>query len=102
MSPRRSSAGDTRIIGVMIESHLDEGRQDLKPGVPLERGVSITDACLGWATPSRCSKRLRERCASGGGLSGASVMAPLHRRRGSSSPASGRMADSRFSNSGKG
>lgn len=41
--------GDRRIIGVMIESHLEEGRQDLKPGVPLRRGVSITDACLGWA-----------------------------------------------------
>ncbi|SAL60962.1 3-deoxy-7-phosphoheptulonate synthase [Caballeronia telluris] len=41
--------GDTRIIGVMIESNLEEGRQDLKPGVPLAPGVSITDACLGWA-----------------------------------------------------
>ncbi|MFM0289098.1 3-deoxy-7-phosphoheptulonate synthase [Paraburkholderia megapolitana] len=43
------SDGDRRIIGVMIESHLEEGRQDLKPDVPLRRGVSITDACLGWA-----------------------------------------------------
>ncbi|CFU08896.1 phospho-2-dehydro-3-deoxyheptonate aldolase [Bordetella pertussis] len=33
----------------MIESNLEEGRQDLKPGVPLKRGVSITDACLSWA-----------------------------------------------------
>jgi 3-deoxy-7-phosphoheptulonate synthase len=41
--------GDQRIIGLMIESHLEEGRQDLKPGVPLRRGVSITDACLGWS-----------------------------------------------------
>ena len=41
--------GDHRIIGVMIESHLEAGRQDLKPGVPLRHGVSITDACLGWA-----------------------------------------------------
>jgi 3-deoxy-7-phosphoheptulonate synthase len=40
--------GESRIIGVMIESHLEEGRQDLKPGVPLRHGVSITDACLGW------------------------------------------------------
>jgi 3-deoxy-7-phosphoheptulonate synthase len=46
---RQLSAGEQRIIGVMIESHLEEGRQDLKPGVPLRRGVSITDACLGWA-----------------------------------------------------
>ncbi|TDV13905.1 3-deoxy-7-phosphoheptulonate synthase [Paraburkholderia caballeronis] len=42
------AGGDRRIIGVMIESHLEEGRQDLTPGVPLKRGVSITDACLGW------------------------------------------------------
>jgi 3-deoxy-7-phosphoheptulonate synthase len=33
----------------MLESHLEEGRQDLKPGVPLRHGVSITDACIGWA-----------------------------------------------------
>ena len=46
---RQLAAGERRILGVMIESHLEEGRQDLKPGVPLQRGVSITDACLGWA-----------------------------------------------------
>jgi 3-deoxy-7-phosphoheptulonate synthase len=44
----RIAAGDRRIVGLMIESHLEEGRQDLKPGVALQRGVSITDACLGW------------------------------------------------------
>ncbi len=43
------AAGERRIVGVMIESHLEEGRQDLKPGVPLRHGVSITDACLSWA-----------------------------------------------------
>jgi 3-deoxy-7-phosphoheptulonate synthase len=43
------AAGDTRIVGVMIESHLEEGRQDLKPGVPLKHGVSITDACISFA-----------------------------------------------------
>ncbi len=43
------AGGDKRIIGVMIESHLEEGRQDQKPGVPLKRGVSITDACISWA-----------------------------------------------------
>ena len=43
------AGSDARIIGVMIESHLEEGRQDLVPGVPLKRGVSITDACLGFA-----------------------------------------------------
>ena len=45
---RQLEAGERRITGVMIESHLEEGRQDLKPGVPLKHGVSITDACLGW------------------------------------------------------
>ena len=40
--------GEDRIFGVMIESHLKEGRQDLVPGKPLQKGVSITDACIGW------------------------------------------------------
>jgi 3-deoxy-7-phosphoheptulonate synthase len=44
----RLAAGERRITGVMIESHLHDGRQDLVPGQPLARGVSITDACLGW------------------------------------------------------
>ena len=41
--------GEQRVIGLMIESHLNAGRQDLVPGVPLEHGVSITDACIGWS-----------------------------------------------------
>jgi 3-deoxy-7-phosphoheptulonate synthase len=42
------ATGEARITGVMVESHLHEGRQDLKPGVALQPGVSITDACIGW------------------------------------------------------
>ncbi len=42
------SAGDMRIFGVMIESHLVAGRQDAKPGSKLTYGQSITDACMGW------------------------------------------------------
>jgi 3-deoxy-7-phosphoheptulonate synthase len=42
------AGGDDRVFGVMVESHLKEGRQDLVPGKPLEYGKSITDACLGW------------------------------------------------------
>jgi 3-deoxy-7-phosphoheptulonate synthase len=42
------SAGDLRVIGVMLESHLNEGRQEHAPGCELEYGKSITDACLGW------------------------------------------------------
>ena len=40
--------GDARIVGLMIESHLNEGRQDHTPGCELNYGQSITDACLGW------------------------------------------------------
>jgi 3-deoxy-7-phosphoheptulonate synthase len=40
--------GDGRIFGVMVESHLKAGRQDLLPGKELVYGLSITDACIGW------------------------------------------------------
>jgi 3-deoxy-7-phosphoheptulonate synthase len=46
---QRIGAGERRICGVMIESHLEEGRQDLAAGVALQAGVSITDACVSWA-----------------------------------------------------
>jgi 3-deoxy-7-phosphoheptulonate synthase len=42
------AGGDGRIFGVMVESHLKAGRQDLLPGKDLVYGQSITDACLGW------------------------------------------------------
>jgi 3-deoxy-7-phosphoheptulonate synthase len=45
---RQLAAGDSRIFGVMVESHLVAGRQDLRPGQPLVYGQSITDGCLGW------------------------------------------------------
>ncbi|MCB2028424.1 MAG: 3-deoxy-7-phosphoheptulonate synthase, partial [Rhodoferax sp.] len=35
-----------RIIGVMVESNLREGRQDIVAGAPLAHGVSVTDACI--------------------------------------------------------
>jgi len=40
--------GDHRIMGVMIESHLIGGRQDLVPGKELTYGQSVTDACICW------------------------------------------------------
>src|SRR5476651_2279825 len=46
---KQLAAGERRIVGVMVESHINPGRQDLVPGKALEYGVSITDACLGWA-----------------------------------------------------
>ncbi len=42
------AGGERRIAGVMIESHLEAGRQDLVPGKPLAYGQSITDACIGF------------------------------------------------------
>ena len=42
------AAGEHRIFGAMIESHLEPGRQDVIPGTPLTFGQSITDACIGW------------------------------------------------------
>jgi 3-deoxy-7-phosphoheptulonate synthase len=45
---RQVAAGQDRIFGVMAESHLKAGRQDLIPGKELVYGQSITDGCLGW------------------------------------------------------
>ncbi|GAC1309168.1 MAG: 3-deoxy-7-phosphoheptulonate synthase AroG [Vulcanimicrobiaceae bacterium] len=42
----RIARGDRTIAGVMLESHLVAGRQDLVPGRPLVYGQSITDACI--------------------------------------------------------
>ncbi|MBX7208021.1 MAG: 3-deoxy-7-phosphoheptulonate synthase [Verrucomicrobiaceae bacterium] len=44
------SSGSRSIAGVMIESHLVEGKQNAKPGQPLAYGQSITDACISWET----------------------------------------------------
>ena len=65
----RIAAGERRIVGLMVESHLDEGRQELKPGQALKPGVSITDACIGWADTEPMLRQLaqavRERRARG-------------------------------------
>ena len=42
------AAGEHRIMGMMVESHLQAGRQDVVPGKTLDYGRSITDACIGW------------------------------------------------------
>ena len=42
------AAGNKHIMGVMIESHLKAGRQNVEPGKELVYGQSITDACIGW------------------------------------------------------
>ena len=43
------AGGEQRITGIMIESHLNEGRQDIVAGTPLKHGVSVTDACISMA-----------------------------------------------------
>lgn len=45
---RQIAQGDKRIFGVMLESHLLAGRQDVKAGEELVYGQSITDACISW------------------------------------------------------
>jgi 3-deoxy-7-phosphoheptulonate synthase len=54
------SAGDNRIVGVMVESHLNAGRQDIEAGKPLEYGVSVTDACINWSDTEKLLKQLAE------------------------------------------
>jgi 3-deoxy-7-phosphoheptulonate synthase len=54
------SAGEERIFGVMVESHLKSGRQDLVPGKPLVYGQSITDGCIGWEESVKLMELLAE------------------------------------------
>ena len=44
------ASGQPWICGVMLESHLVEGRQDIVPGKPLTYGQSVTDSCISWDT----------------------------------------------------
>ena len=57
---RQVAAGEDRIIGLMIESHLKAGRQDLVPGKPLVYGQSFTDACIGWEDSVPLLRKLAE------------------------------------------
>jgi len=54
------ATGDKAISGVMVESHLVEGRQDLVEGVCETYGQSITDACIGWADTETLLDQLAE------------------------------------------
>jgi len=57
---RQIGAGDHRIIGMMVESNLLGGRQDLVPGEPLVHGRSITDGCIDWDTSVAILERLAQ------------------------------------------
>ncbi len=50
-------------MGVMIESHLVAGRQDVVPGVPLTYGQSITDGCIDWETTVPVLEQLADAVA---------------------------------------
>lgn len=54
------AAGDSRICGVMVESHLVGGRQDLVAGQQLVHGQSITDGCIDWDTSLQVLERLSD------------------------------------------
>ncbi|KGY10200.1 3-deoxy-7-phosphoheptulonate synthase AroG [Vibrio sinaloensis] len=54
------AGGEEAIFGVMIESHLVEGRQDLVDGVAPNYGQSITDACIGWEDTEKVLRQLAD------------------------------------------
>jgi 3-deoxy-7-phosphoheptulonate synthase len=52
--------GESAIFGVMLESHLVEGRQDLINGKASVYGQSITDACIGWESTEKLLHQLAD------------------------------------------
>jgi len=54
------AAGDKRIVGIMAESNLVAGRQDLVPGKELVYGQSITDGCIDWESTVAVLEKLAE------------------------------------------
>ena len=57
------ASGEEALSGVMIESHLVAGRQDVVEGRPLVYGQSITDACIGWDDTVEMLEELAEAVA---------------------------------------
>ena len=57
---RQVAGGDMRIIGLMLESNLVAGRQDLVSNQPLTYGQSVTDACIGWDDSALVLKKLAD------------------------------------------
>jgi 3-deoxy-7-phosphoheptulonate synthase len=66
---RQVAAGEGAIAGVMMESFLVAGRQDLESDEPLVYGQSITDACMDWdntvLTLDRLASAVRKRREAG-------------------------------------
>jgi len=61
----RRAEGDGAVFGVMLESHLVEGRQAPGPRESLKFGQSITDACLGWEDTEGVLEGLAEAVRTG-------------------------------------
>ncbi len=76
---RLHRGGAPGILGVMLESHLFEGRQDWKPAAALRYGVSITDACIGFEETEALLRELAGECAPG---RRAPLRAPVRREPG--------------------
>ena len=57
---RQIEAGETRVMGVMVESTLVAGRQDLVPGQALVYGQSVTDGCIDWESSVQVLERLAD------------------------------------------
>ena len=57
---RQIAGGEDRIFGIMVESHLKAGRQDLVPGKALVYGQSITDGCIAWEDSARMLESLAD------------------------------------------
>ena len=53
-------AGNSAIMGLLLESNLEAGQQSWQPGVPLRRGISITDACIGWEETEKLLHEIAE------------------------------------------
>jgi len=54
-------AGNNAIIGIMLESHLHAGRQDLVDGKADKYGVSVTDACIDWDATAKLLASLHQQ-----------------------------------------
>jgi 3-deoxy-7-phosphoheptulonate synthase len=62
------AAGNRSLIGLMVESYLEEGTQPFpRPVAELRHGVSITDACIGWDVTERMLRWAGERLAARAG-----------------------------------
>jgi 3-deoxy-7-phosphoheptulonate synthase len=70
---RQVSGGEQRIVGVMIESNLVAGRQDVLPGATLTYGQSITDGCIDLDTTVAALNRLADAVEARRGLRSAKL-----------------------------